>query len=278
MPPDLSDSITKMFWDNVKKTQDVKECWTWQSFKRDGYGLFRIKTHNYGAHRLSYYLHYGVDPLNNIVRHQCHNKSCCNPSHLLLGTNADNYNDSVEKYRSEGIYHWSAKLTKEQALSLREEYATGKFSQAQLGIIYGISSSHVGHIVLGKSWKDIPLKESASPRSREKLTPMQVECIIREYNNNLDELAKKYAVNRSHIRRILLGQSWSNKVIVGGDETYNKLNYKKNLKLTEAEILSIIDDHYVSKVTFKELGKRYGVSVSSIHRIINRKGAKYQVA
>jgi hypothetical protein len=34
-----------------------------------------------------------------LVRHKCHNKVCCNPDHLLLGTDLDNYYDSVEVHR-----------------------------------------------------------------------------------------------------------------------------------------------------------------------------------
>ena len=34
-----------------------------------------------------------------LVRHQCHNKVCCNPEHLLAGDSFDNYHDSEDVYR-----------------------------------------------------------------------------------------------------------------------------------------------------------------------------------
>jgi hypothetical protein len=34
-----------------------------------------------------------------VVRHKCDRASCCNPSHLELGTERDNYRDRVARRR-----------------------------------------------------------------------------------------------------------------------------------------------------------------------------------
>lgn len=33
------------------------------------------------------------------MRHSCHNKLCCNPAHLSVGTPKDNYYNSIEQHK-----------------------------------------------------------------------------------------------------------------------------------------------------------------------------------
>lgn len=42
-------------------------------------------------------------------------------------------------------------LTDEQVVAIREEYATGAYTCAQLGDLHGVSGTHVSKIVLGKA-------------------------------------------------------------------------------------------------------------------------------
>lgn len=49
------------------------------------------------AHRLAFYLANGYLP--KLIRHTCDNPPCCNPEHLLPGTQLDNMRDAVERGR-----------------------------------------------------------------------------------------------------------------------------------------------------------------------------------
>ena len=49
------------------------------------------------AHRVAYYLATGETPA--LLRHTCDNPPCCNPDHLLPGTQQDNMRDAVERGR-----------------------------------------------------------------------------------------------------------------------------------------------------------------------------------
>lgn len=75
-------------------------CWRWtRAVDKDGYGKFAIT--NTGkrrpaqkfvrAHQAAYALAKGKWPTEGmVVMHLCNNPSCCNPSHLKLGTVSEN--------------------------------------------------------------------------------------------------------------------------------------------------------------------------------------------
>jgi predicted DNA-binding protein (UPF0251 family) len=76
-------------------------CWPWQgALGRGGYGHFRHKHVDYQAHRTMFLMTYGPIPPGLFICHHCDNPPCCNPSHLYLGTNADNAQDAKRKGRT----------------------------------------------------------------------------------------------------------------------------------------------------------------------------------
>ncbi|PEV97740.1 hypothetical protein CN428_24410 [Bacillus cereus] len=78
--------------------RDSDECWEWRGTKdRYGYGRFNLDGKKEKAHRISYELHVGSISPGQMVRHKvCRNRACCNPNHLLLGTDEDNQLDKLE--------------------------------------------------------------------------------------------------------------------------------------------------------------------------------------
>lgn len=143
------------FWAKVDKLgslPDNKECegvcWIWcGNISDQGYG--RIGDKRIKAHRESWkYWNKQDIPDTQIVRHMCDNRLCVNPSHLLLGTKADNNQDTIKRGRSN-----TTKLTEEQVKDIRVNYATGNFTLKELGETYGVSSSQIHMIVKRKSWQ-----------------------------------------------------------------------------------------------------------------------------
>ena len=57
------------------------ECWPWKGELNNG---------GYGPHRRIYESLNGPLTDNKVVMHCCNNPSCCNPNHLLAGTQSDN--------------------------------------------------------------------------------------------------------------------------------------------------------------------------------------------
>lgn len=133
-------SVQERFWNFVDKGKD-EDCWIWQGGKdKDGYGNIRTPTTQLRAHRVSYEMHKGKIPKGLLIRHTCHNTSCVNPNHLLVGTVLQNARDKVEACRQPvNEKHANCKYSNDVVLKIR----SSSLSTKELHLIYGVSESQI---------------------------------------------------------------------------------------------------------------------------------------
>jgi hypothetical protein len=101
---------------------DTDACWPWSGYIGDKrYGRLMYKGRLLLAHRETWQIanERKLSPAE-IVRHSCDNPPCVNPTHLLVGSAADNSRDMVERGRSAfGERSGSAILTTQQVMEAR---------------------------------------------------------------------------------------------------------------------------------------------------------------
>lgn len=141
------------FWARVDRSRGPDACWTWKMARSPkGYGQVWNGRYMDHAMRVAWELTYGLIPDGMSVCHTCDNPPCCNPSHLFLGTNADNVADRCAKGRTaRGEQIARAKLTREQVDEIRAQYAQG-VTRLALARRYGIDTQHVTKIVTYQLW------------------------------------------------------------------------------------------------------------------------------
>jgi hypothetical protein len=102
----LSPIMLARFWGRVRVASKFR-CWDWTGATSNGYGRFIRKR----SHRIAYELVNGPIPKGFVVRHRCDNRLCCNPHHLIAGTQAENARDAMERKRLPvGSLHSRTKL------------------------------------------------------------------------------------------------------------------------------------------------------------------------
>lgn len=130
-------------------------CWEWAGgLGGMGYGMLRLDGANYTAHRIAWSLAMGCAiPAGMEVCHSCDYRPCVNPSHLFLGTHAENMRDAARKGRSAAAQRSrkDAKLTPQDVVAIR--VAEGK--QWDIARRFGVTQSTVSRIKLQRRWSDM---------------------------------------------------------------------------------------------------------------------------
>ena len=133
----------------------VTGCWEWQGSKtKDGYGQLTKDTivdtfSTRGAHRLSKMLFDNWEPegRHEHTRHQCHNRCCINPDHILTGTAKENAEDRIAfGLNPTGERAPTAQLSNAEVVAIRAEARAGE-RRAVLADRYKVSLGHIYRII-----------------------------------------------------------------------------------------------------------------------------------
>lgn len=161
-------------------------CWEWNTKSPSRkYGAFLLgdrQRRPIPAHRAAWIIFVGDIPEGMHVLHKCDNTWCVNPSHLFLGTHADNMRDMKQKGRgrtASGDQHW----TRLQPNRIPR------------------GPSH--------KWYERDVRGEKNPRA--KLTTEDVRCIKRLIQQGLSdqEISSRFSVKSGNIWHIRTGRNWT---------------------------------------------------------------------
>lgn len=95
--PRFDESDKKRIYSKIQKEKGG--CWLWTGYcKTNAYPVVRLNNKHFVLHRVIFKLEKGIDPGDNVVRHMCNNKKCCNPEHLKLGSYSENNKDTAKGF------------------------------------------------------------------------------------------------------------------------------------------------------------------------------------
>ena len=213
-------SINDRFWPKVVKTD---ACWLWTASKNaDGYGSFRINGRTVGAHRVSYTLHFGIDPEKLRVCHTCDVPNCVRPDHLFLGTDADNSKDASEKGRLGSSYrarpepmplpvpskaiepydrNQAKKLSPSDVLAIRQAYKRG--NGGELARQYGVTRQAIQGIVKGTLWRVERKVRKFTANDILKMRHLSVNGI------SDTEIARLFETTRRYVTKVICKKVWT---------------------------------------------------------------------
>ena len=145
------------FWAKVE-VRGPDDCWEWTATKvGNGYGQISRGGRVVSAHRVSWELQFGPIPEGLCILHHCDHPSCVNPTHLFLGTHADNARDRDKKGRdnqankARGEDQWNSKLTEKNVHQTRRWLAEG-WTHRNIAEVLGVSRRAISYINTGETW------------------------------------------------------------------------------------------------------------------------------
>lgn len=142
----------------ASRTDKSGDCWLWVGTKdRDGYGVINIDRRMRFTHRVVWEHTNGKSPKGLCVCHRCDEPACINPSHLFLGTHADNMRDMFAKGRANpqsrrGEKNARAKLTEAAVIAIRADKRPFRFIARDHGVV----PAHISNVKARKTWRHVP--------------------------------------------------------------------------------------------------------------------------
>ena len=157
-----------LFWSKVDRSGGEGACWPWIASLADNrYGQCKWPVSGSRkkerAHRVAFLICNGWLPVGRragslVVRHSCDNPKCCNPAHLLTGTQKQNVHDAIDRGRASkpprhrGENHPRARLNYTIASEARAAHAEG-VTCAELARRYEVGETTMGHLLAGRTWR-----------------------------------------------------------------------------------------------------------------------------
>lgn len=218
-------TVEERFWSKVDKfgpipthRPELGPCWLFTGTPSQKYGIFWDGERFIKAHRFSWILRHGLTPGSLFVCHHCDVGRCINPTHLFLGTSAQNSADMVSKARQacgeNNGYSKFADSDIEKIFALRD---TGLL-QKEIAERVGCTQAYVANVLLGRTRKHLGLAKEVpighacgESNGLSTLTTEKVIRIMSLRKEGLTQLAisQHIGCSRSAVGHVLVGNTWS---------------------------------------------------------------------
>ncbi len=195
-PTALHASARGRFFAKVGGVDDDTSCWLWTGARKTragvpSYGNLCIDGRTITAHRVAYEMATGHSiPKQTEVLHRCDNPGCVRPSHLRLGTHAENMAEMAERKRAtklKGEAHGNAKMTEADARAVVAAHDAGEL-HADIAARLRVSVDAVSSIAYGYCWKHIERPNGIAHRSRRNNVR---DAILADPSASTEEIARR---------------------------------------------------------------------------------------
>jgi hypothetical protein len=224
LPIELSVSDRQRFRQRVDIPINGDGCWTFSGARnQNGYGQFRIGERRVNqrvhAHRVAWVMENGPIPDRLLVCHKCDRPSCVRPSHLFLGTNADNLADMSRKGRSTtGEKSGMAKLRDRDVLAIRR-LANDGTRRVAIADLFGVTPTNVSSIIRRETWQHLPPEPGVATvgvggigedHHSARLTEQDVRTVRDHVANGgtQAEAARRFGISRGSVSKIIHRRTW----------------------------------------------------------------------
>ena len=158
---------TSFDWLRRQKGCAQDDCLVWPFGKTAaGYGACYVDGEIKYAHRIMCtWAHGEPTPEKNHAAHLCGNPSCVNPAHLKWKSAKDNAADKLRHGTdNRGEKCGTSKLLKSQVIEICQLLDAGML-QKEVAKIYGVKTSAIADINIGRNWNWLTKRKSAPVRS-----------------------------------------------------------------------------------------------------------------
>ncbi len=137
---------------NKLRTNSETGCIEWQGrLHKWGYGMVKYQGENIGTHRFFYALLVHDLQSGEEVLHTCHNRKCCNPHHLYIGTQKQNIKDCIDAGRGnrstgKGSRRHLSKLSENEIIEIHRLWHDG-YTYEEIGKQFGFHAVAISRFV-----------------------------------------------------------------------------------------------------------------------------------
>jgi len=154
----VTESLRQRFTAKVNRGNDDK-CWRWDGAVRQGYGAIKHEGKVLGTHVVAYVIANGPVPEGRLVTHNCDNRLCCNPKHLVAGTFSSNSRESWDRRNvnaTRGEKSPNAIFTNHDVQLLRAFHLVKGYGAVKLGKLFGFNKNSIKNVIGKKNWAHLP--------------------------------------------------------------------------------------------------------------------------